>query len=327
MNHNFEFPDLPPGAQFIVLSKLSNQLSCLTVNEPVLSSKACYQGFQHALSGDFVLPTKGRQHLALVNDYENDEIERKPIVCRGAVVLGNRLEDYSGAQEAQVFDDHIRNASLLPMNVVEHSAFGNDRSHAQPMQISRFPKYDDHVDPKPLSPQQGARNQLARDANVTQTSLTFVRLKKKSRQLSTDALLRMVLRVRYRREQLNQLKELRSFATQEIGRLSGRNERANEMTVLEELDGYVDQIEDGSAFVTLTSKSGEELIGEYPANELASIGIRECRRFKCQSVIIDGRPDVRFQAIPDAEITSDEANLINREIRELTSGEYFDGDY
>ena len=98
-------------------------------------------------------------------------------------------------------------------------------------------------------------------------------------------------------------------------------------TILEMFGGVVDAIEDETAFVTLMSESGEELIGEYPASELAKLGIRERRRFICQTVAANGKIEVRFKPIPDIEVSPDEEAAIDRELDDLISGGELDGDY
>lgn len=89
----------------------------------------------------------------------------------------------------------------------------------------------------------------------------------------------------------------------------------------------MDYIEGPTAFVTLTTEAGEELAGEYPADEFAEFGIRENRRFICQTVITDGVIDVRFQPIPDIEVTPEEEKAIDQRLDELISGCKLDGDY
>lgn len=122
-----------------------------------------------------------------------------------------------------------------------------------------------------------------------------------------------------------------------VGELGGLSVRTTDVikcksararvAVLERFDGVVDVIEGETAFVTLTSKSGEELIGEYPASELAKLGIHGRRRFICKTVVAKGKVEVRFQAIPDLEVTADEEAAIDQELDELISGGELDGAY
>ena len=62
------------------------------------------------------------------------------------------------------------------------------------------------------------------------------------------------------------------------------------MSLLEIFTGFVDHIDGETAFVTLTTEDGEQLSGEYSAIEFAELGIRERRRFTCQTVMVDGVP-------------------------------------
>lgn len=98
-------------------------------------------------------------------------------------------------------------------------------------------------------------------------------------------------------------------------------------TVLEAFAGVVNEIDSETAFVTLISRSGEELIGEFSAGELSKLGIHEHRRFICQTVLADGKVEVRFHPIPDLELTHGEEAAIDQEIDELISGGELDADY
>ncbi len=97
--------------------------------------------------------------------------------------------------------------------------------------------------------------------------------------------------------------------------------------VLEKLQGFVDKIDFETAYVTFTTEDGEELLGEYPANELKEKGIRENRRFFCKTVEVNGKIHVRVEAIPDIEVLSDEQETIKSRIEKLLEGGDFDGDF
>lgn len=85
--------------------------------------------------------------------------------------------------------------------------------------------------------------------------------------------------------------------------------------VLERFDGFVDCIDCGRAFVTLRSKHGDELIGEYPAVELERLGIRERRRFICETVRVQtGEIEIWLTKIPDVEMTDAEEAAIKHGI-------------
>lgn len=90
--------------------------------------------------------------------------------------------------------------------------------------------------------------------------------------------------------------------------------------ILEELDGFVECIRGETAFLTLRSKSGEEFLGEYAAEDLAKLGIKENRRFKCQTIVENGKPDIRLFSIPDVEISPEVEKEINERINNLTKG-------
>lgn len=123
------------------------------------------------------------------------------------------------------------------------------------------------------------------------------------------------------------LRQLRSWLETTEQQISGLIGTSSDPIVLEQFNGVVDHIEGKTAFVTLTTEMGEELIGEYSADEFAELGIRERRRFTCQTVVTNGEVEVLFQPIPDIEVTSDEEAAIDRELDELISGGELDGDY
>jgi hypothetical protein len=93
--------------------------------------------------------------------------------------------------------------------------------------------------------------------------------------------------------------------------------RLEKKTVLESFEGFVDQIVGDIAFVTLNSEHGDTLIGQYPADKLAEKGIRERRRFKCDTVEVGGKVRVELAAIPDAVLSAAEEQAIRDEIEQL----------
>lgn len=98
-------------------------------------------------------------------------------------------------------------------------------------------------------------------------------------------------------------------------------------TVLEEFEGFVDQIDDDTAYVTLKSEHGEILYGEYSADELSAKGITERRRFRCKTIEEDGEVRVVFEAIPDVPVSKEEEDAIDQRIDELVADDDLDGDY
>lgn len=73
--------------------------------------------------------------------------------------------------------------------------------------------------------------------------------------------------------------------------------------VLEVLDGFVDQITEGMAYVTLKSQFGDVLHGEYPASELNRRGILEGRGFRCITVETNGKVIANIEAVPERKLT------------------------
>ena len=97
--------------------------------------------------------------------------------------------------------------------------------------------------------------------------------------------------------------------------------------VLERLEGFVDQIDGPTAYVTLKSQFGDVLLGEYSADDLASKGITEGRRFRCETVEVDGAVRVLFESLPDEPVTADEEDAIRHRIGKLLQDDELDGDY
>ncbi len=87
------------------------------------------------------------------------------------------------------------------------------------------------------------------------------------------------------------------------------------MEVLERFEGFVDGIRNGIAYVTLKSEHGDTLWGRYEADKLAEHGIYENRRFKCQTVDIDGDVAIQFEAIPPVLMTREEEMELDRQLR------------
>ncbi len=131
---------------------------------------------------------------------------------------------------------------------------------------------------------------------------------------------------------MEQQEQLLTFLASRLRRNGDARDETESVTreatvVLEEFTGIVEAIKDDTAFVSLMSKAGEELIGEYSAGEFAQLGIREHRRFTCQTVVVNGKIEVRFQPIPDVEVTPEEEAVIDQELSELISGGELEGDY
>jgi hypothetical protein len=86
-------------------------------------------------------------------------------------------------------------------------------------------------------------------------------------------------------------------------------------TVLESFEGYVDEVDGDTAYVTLESRNnGDVLQGKYSASELLKKGIEEQSRFLCRTIKSNGSTRVDVQPLPDAEVTDEEVRAISEEI-------------
>ncbi len=292
----------------------SCQISCRSVPS-YNNAKRSYESFRDALSGNRLLPTKGRQYLALVDAYAYHEViliadEPEHVTAEGA----------EWPHQLDLIDSHAIN-TLIKISKVEARIRQHGSEYAKPhnysMKRNNDPQLEWHLKD---TPQEIAHD----DSHETQKVIWGFPGK-------PDALnlLKIVLAAKKSQsEQLRELKKVRAFVENEIRQLRAKSaKKLQAPKVLEELEGFVDQIEDGMAFVTLTSKTGQELIGEYKADELLALGIQEGRRFKCRTICIANCVTVEFEAIPDINISAAEEANIQQEIRELTSGGIFDGDY
>lgn len=91
--------------------------------------------------------------------------------------------------------------------------------------------------------------------------------------------------------------------------------------VLETFEGFVEEIEGETAYVKLQSEHGDILYGRYPAHELAAKGIRERRRFKCETVEGPfGAVTVELAPIPDKHISQERLRRIRAHIRRTLDG-------
>ncbi|GEM_PF-1502232 len=145
--------------------------------------------------------------------------------------------------------------------------------------------------------------------------------------IESQSLVKLYRSVQRSSDSIEKIRQLRSWLASAELQIAGLMDVKCDTTVLEQFTGFVDYIEGPTAFVTLTTDAGEELAGEYPADEFAELGIRENRRFICQTVIADGNVEVLFQTIPDIEVTPEEEKAIDQRLDELISGCELDGDY
>lgn len=129
-------------------------------------------------------------------------------------------------------------------------------------------------------------------------------------------------------EKLRILKEWINQLASEVQRGEDENnDSVSKGTVLERLEGFVEQIDGPTAYVRLKSEHGDELFGEYPAQELAAEGIVERRRFLCRTVEVGGEVRVEFEAIPDEPVSPEEEDALDRRLDELLADGELDGDY
>ena len=107
---------------------------------------------------------------------------------------------------------------------------------------------------------------------------------------------------------------------------STQSKHASTSTILERLEGFVEQIEGSIAYVRLTSEHGDELYGEYPAADLLDKGIGERQRFQCITMQQNGHVQVSLKAIPEQNTPAEE-ETIHRRIEQLLADDPLDGDY
>ena len=90
---------------------------------------------------------------------------------------------------------------------------------------------------------------------------------------------------------------------------------------LEELKGFVDQIEGDVAYVTLEAGNGDQLQGEYAAAELLALGIREHRYFTCRTIDTSSGVRVELSPVQDREVSKEQKRAIEDQIRQALGGE------
>ena len=91
---------------------------------------------------------------------------------------------------------------------------------------------------------------------------------------------------------------------------------------LEEFEGFVEEVDDEVAYVTLKDKTGQKLQGEYPASELETLGIHERRRFYCRTFDVGGgNVKIELSAIPDRQVSEERQRAIDEELRRAMGGD------
>lgn len=118
------------------------------------------------------------------------------------------------------------------------------------------------------------------------------------------------------REQLAKALKNNSDVQQKINAIKavfGSKERQKE-TILERFEGFVEQIQNDTAYVSLKSEYGDILYGQYPASKLTQMGIFERRRFTCITKNVGGKVHVCLTPIPDIELSDQREREIQQEI-------------
>ena len=94
--------------------------------------------------------------------------------------------------------------------------------------------------------------------------------------------------------------------------LGNRNAHVPSAAIIgESFEGYVDQVDGDTAYVTLESREfGDVLHGEYSAALLLQKGIEEQTRFLCKTIKLGETTRIEFEALPDVEVTNEEVRAI-----------------
>jgi hypothetical protein len=97
-------------------------------------------------------------------------------------------------------------------------------------------------------------------------------------------------------------------------------------TVFDSFCGFVNRIQDGTAYVTLETQSGEKFHGEYSASELDDLGIYEHQRFTLETVGVGRSLEVRFLPVAPVEVPADVADEFAQRVNDLLADGNLDGD-
>ncbi len=100
-----------------------------------------------------------------------------------------------------------------------------------------------------------------------------------------------------------------------------------ESKVLESFVGRVDGIENMIAHLTLVDSRGEELVADYPSEELADRGIGNGDRFRCTVLSHDDSLTMSFEVIPRIALSTEKQDAIRSEIRQALKDVDLDVDY
>jgi len=88
------------------------------------------------------------------------------------------------------------------------------------------------------------------------------------------------------------------------------------MKILEEFNGFLEQIRDGIAYFSL-KKDDETLWCNCEAEKLTKYGVKERRRFICRTVEIGDEVDIQIEAIPDKVLTPEDYARIDKMLEGL----------
>lgn len=92
--------------------------------------------------------------------------------------------------------------------------------------------------------------------------------------------------------------------------------------LLERFEGFVEQVEADTAYITLSNDRGDRLCGPYPAGELAELGIGERDRFILKTIDLGRDVRIEIEPVPRRPISAE----LQREIREETEQLFADFD-
>jgi RNA polymerase sigma factor (sigma-70 family) len=90
--------------------------------------------------------------------------------------------------------------------------------------------------------------------------------------------------------------------------------------ILERFDGFVEKVEDDTAYVTMRTSRGETLHGSYPAGELKAAGVGERSRFVLTTLDLGRDVRIEISPIPPVELTAERQREIEDETERLFEG-------
>jgi hypothetical protein len=90
--------------------------------------------------------------------------------------------------------------------------------------------------------------------------------------------------------------------------------------VLERFDGFVEKVEDETAYVTLRTSRGERLHGPYPASELKAAGVGERNRFVMTTLDLGRDVRIEITSVPPVVVSPERQREIQDETERLFEG-------